>query len=98
MKRAYCQLPPLLRIASGRDYNECTFETGLRFLSVIAEVPFYFAIPLKAKRFSENWDLVCSNLERTLRKSPGPVRSEFFDCKVRWVQRHCSGGELQILD
>ena len=30
------------------------------------EVPFYFFIPLKAKQFSENWDLVCRNLERTI--------------------------------
>ncbi len=29
--------------------------------------PFYFGIPLRSKRASNDWDLVCTNLQRTLR-------------------------------
>jgi hypothetical protein len=41
----------------------------MRFLSALLalnKVPFFFAVPLKAKNMSDDWDLVCHNLQRTV--------------------------------
>ena len=40
-------------------------------------VPFFFGIPLRAKVASRNWDLVCSNLKRTLTSLAGQTERRF---------------------
>ncbi len=53
----------------------CSPETGPGRTTVT--YPFYFGIPLRSKRASNDWELVCTNLQRTLRNLVSQTNRRF---------------------